>query len=268
MKKLLNLLLVVVGAIGLTGCVTPGKPFQVVQPIPGKGVLYVYNDLSRRGPCEVLINDGVVGCLRGKDYLAFQCQPGPVSVGTGWETEINNVTVNVETGRQYYVTVSSRYLTGRAVFSLGLAPDKFDIRPRLVTEQEAMGQLKRCGLVESGKGLADELWGKVTPGTDLGELGTIYVDAGEKESKTAPFLVAGLIARGYQVKSGRIQDMPPDTRCVVKIREHWFWDLGTYLLRLEVEFLNPQTNTVYASANVRRAEVQGRRDRRSWRPRC
>ena len=53
--------------------------------------------------------------------------------------------------------------------------------------------------------------------------------------------------------------MLPDTECLVKLHEKWFWDSGTYLLTLEVELLNPQTKAVLASAKVRRAIPQGRR---------
>jgi hypothetical protein len=260
MKKLFSLFLVITTATMMTGCATKGKPFQLVQPIPpGKGVLYVYNDPSHRGLSEVLINDSAVGCLRSADYLAFLCQPGPLTVSTGWETVINSATVNIEPGSQSFVSVDCRFLTGRAIFSLGLAPDKFDIKPKLVPEQEALGQIKKWGLVGPNHGLASEVTGNVAPGTDLTRLKIFYVDVGEKSWETPPFFVSGLSARGCTVKSGAAGDMPADTECLVKLHEKWFWDLGTYLLTLKVELLNPQTKAAYASATVRRAEPQGRR---------
>lgn len=249
-----------IAMLGITGCATKGKPFQAVQPIPpGKGVLYVYNAPSHRGPSEVLINDSAVGHLRGADYLAFLCQPGPLTVSTGWEKELNEVTVNIESGRQQFVGVEFRALLGRAIFSLGLAPEKNDIKPMLVPESQALTQIKKSGLVEASRGLATELSGKVTPGTDLASFKKVYVDVGEKKWETPPFIVSGLSARGYTVKSGAAEDMPADTECLVKLREKWFWDLGTYLLKLQVEFLNPQTKAVYASATVDRRIPQGRR---------
>ena len=260
MKRLLYVWLVLVGAGLMTGCATKGKPFQAVQPIPsGKGLLYVYNDPSHRGRCEVMINDSGVGCLRGADYLAFQCPPGPLTVGTGWETEITNLTVLVETNAQTFVRVECRALIGRAILSLGLAPDKFNITPRLMPEPEALAQIQKMGLGESCHGLASDFVGTVTPGTDLAVLKTFYVALGEKESKTAPFIVSGLSARGREVKTGPARDVPPDTQCLVQVREDWFWDLGTYLLTVHVEFLDPKTKAVYASAKIRRAEPQGRR---------
>ena len=70
------------------GCEATGKPlqavpFQAVRPIPaGKGIVYIYapaqwglGNLST----DVLINNSVVGCVREKDYMAFQCQPGQLA---------------------------------------------------------------------------------------------------------------------------------------------------------------------------------------------
>ena len=82
---------------------------------------------------------------------------------------------------------------------------------------------------------------------------------GQKNWETPPFLVSGLKARGYTVTSGAAGDMPTDTECLVQLHEKWFWDLGTYLLSLKVELVNPQTKAVYASALVKRASPQGRR---------
>ena len=260
MKKLLTLFLAISTAAVMTGCATKGKTFQLVQPIPpDRGILYVYNDPSHQGLSEVLINDSAVGCLRGRDYLAFLCQPGPLTVSTGWETELNHAAVNIEPGSQQFVSVDCRYRLGRAIFSLGIAPTKFDIKPKLVPEGEALGQIKKWRLAEPDHGLASEVTGKVAPGTDLTRLKVVYVDVGEKSWETPPFIVSGLSARGCTVESGAAGDMPPDTECLVKLHEKWFWDLGTYLLTLEVELLNPQTKAVLASAKVRRAIPQGRR---------
>jgi hypothetical protein len=259
--KKINLLGLVMAGLFLFGCATAkGKPFQALQPIPAdKGVLYVYNDPAHRCPSEVMINDSAVGHLRGGDYAAFLCRPGPLTVSTGWETEINSALLNIAPGSQSFVSVDCRYRVGRALLSLGFAPDKFDIKPKLVSEQEGLAQIQKWGLVEASHGLASELSGNVTPGSDLALFKTLYVDVGEKGWETPPFIVSGLSARGYTVKSGAAENMPADTECLVKPVEKWFWDLGTYLLELNVEFLNPQTKAVYATAKVRRAIPQGRR---------
>jgi hypothetical protein len=260
MKKLLNLFLFITSAALLAGCATKGKPFQAVQPIPpGKGVLYVYNAPSHRGPSEVLINDSAVGYLRAADYLAFLCQPGPLTVSTGWETELNSTNVTIEPGSQSFVSVEFRSLLGRSLLTLGLAPEKNDIKPKLVPEAAGLAQIKKTGFAESGHGLAAAFSGTVTPGTDLARFKTFYVDVGQKNWETPPFLVSGLKARGYTVTSGAAGDMPTDTECLVQLHEKWFWDLGTYLLSLKVELVNPQTKAVYASALVKRASPQGRR---------
>jgi len=244
----------------LTACATvpKGPPFETVQSTPkDDGILYIYD--HNRGPrlssvniSEVLINDNVVGKLYRRDYLAFQVKPGPVKVSTGWGTKLNDVKVDIEPSNQYYVRVNSHPM----FFSM---TDKWVIRPELVAEQKAMEEIKDCFYTEPGKGLADELMGKSTPGTDWSKIKKIYIDMGKKKWKAAPFLAEGFRKRGFVVKTGMADGMPEDTEALVRVNEHWFWDLGTYLLALEVEIMNPQTGDFYASAKVRRAWPQGRR---------
>lgn len=247
--------LILVGLL-LCGCATPkGKPFQLIQPVPqGKGVLYVYG-----GPGEVMINDNAVGNLNGPDYLAFLCKPGPLTVSTGWKTEINNAPVNITSGSQNFVNVKSRFTFWRQLFTLGIASKKFDIKPKLVAETDALKQIKDRRIAAPSHGLTEELSGKVTAGVDFTKFKKIYVDVGKKSRNTAPFIVSGLKARGYTVSSGTAAAMPADTDCLVKLDEFWFWDLGMYLLKLKVEFINPKTKAVYATAKVERAWPQGRR---------
>ena len=259
-KAFVGVLLAIAQVGVLTGCMTKGKPFQAVQPVPpDKGVLYVYNDPAHRGPCEVLINDSAVGLLRGADYMAFLCSPGPLIVSTGWETNLNSIKVDMAPSAQSFVSVDTRVHMGLSMVTLGLAPGVVEIRPKAVPEGEALAQIKKLGHIQASRGLADELTGSVTPGTDLSKLKSFYVDSGEKSWETPPFIVAGLIKRGFTAKLGPAAELPAGTDCYVKMRERWFWDLGSYLLKLEVEFLNPQTKAVLASGVVRRADPQGRR---------
>jgi hypothetical protein len=253
--KIICLLGLALAGLPFAGCSAPkGKPFQAVQLIPaGKGVLYVYNIPSQHNNSEVLINDNAVGCLRGIDYMAFLCQPGPLTVSCGWKTELNSTTVNIESGSQSFVGVESHVVYS----SLGVAT--FNIYSKLVPEQEALGQIQKMYLIKSNHGLAGKYSGNITPGTDLSSFKKVYVDIGKNDWQTSPYIVSFLTTRGYTVTSGMADAMPADTECMVKLKEGWFWDLQTYLLDLKVEFLNPKTKAVYASAYVWRAVPQGRR---------
>jgi len=259
-NKTYSILAAIVGAAVLTGCVNKGKPFQAIQPIPaGKGVLYVYNDPSHPGGCEVLVNDNAVGLLGGANYLVAQCKPGPLTVTTGWGTELNSATVDIKPGSRNFVCVDSRFPLGRAIVSLGLAPEKFYFTPKVLPEGDALPQIQKMGLAELGHGLADEFSAKVTPGINLSGLRKFYVADGEKSWQSPAFIASGLSRRGNVVRSGPASAVPADTQCLVMVREHWFWDLGSYLLKLEVDLVNPQSKAVMASAVIRRAMPQGRR---------
>ncbi len=262
MKKLLIPVFIAVLTIIFSGCATiKERPFHVVQPIPSdKGIVYIYSDSSDSEPIEVLINNSAIGLLKKNEYIVVQCKPESVNVSAGWETEVNNVMINVEPGRQYYVYLESQSLFfPRQIFSLGLMPHKRDLKPMLVTESVAMSQLKKARQTERNNGFASVKLNKMTTNTELSKIKRMYVDIGKKEWETAPFLADGLILRGYEVKTGLAGDMPSDTQCLVKIQETWFWDLTTYLLALEVKIMNPQTKEDYAIASVTRAVPQGRR---------
>lgn len=238
------------------GCAPDGKPFAAVQEIPaGKGIVYVYNPDRFKVPCEILINDSAVGCLHGHEYLAFRCQPGPVTVSTGWQTELRSVTLNVLPGQAYYVHVDVDSHVQLFAYH------QQEITPSLEKAQDIMDDLKECRLSthELGLGLASERWGRVDAPKELAAVKTIYVDAGEKGWESPKALIELLKARGYNATMGPMADMPPSTQCLVRVKEYWFWDMGTYLLDLQVEFVNPQSKAVIAAAKVHRAQPQGRR---------
>jgi hypothetical protein len=234
-----------------------------VQPIPaGKGIVYVYQsspgtwnyDINR---VEVFINNNVVGCVQGKEYMAFQCTPGPVAVSTGlnvaWQTidmnTMTSVSLDVRPGGQYYVRVQ---------FSMPFLHNP-TVVPTVVADDDALGQLKECTLGEPGKGLADVLSGDVTPGVNLNDIKSVYVIQNKEDATTAPLVADRLRALGYAVRTGPAREMPPGTQCLVKIQEQWFWDTATYLLELRADLIDPRIPLTFASGTVRRVAPYSRR---------
>ncbi len=244
------------------GCAS-AKPFQAVQPIPtGKGIVYVYEGAPghlgfNAVLIEVFMKNNVVGCLQGNDYLAFQCAPGPVAVSTGFMVpgeaitadSMSSVTLNVEPGGQYYVKVEYS----------APAFQNARITPTVVPEQDALAQIKDCTAGQPHLSLAATLSGNVNPGVDLKSFKSVYVIDDKDDSTTAPLVADRLRAQGYVVRTGLAENMPADTQCLVKIQEQWFWDLTTYLLQLQIELRNPQTQASYAYGTVRRVQPRGRR---------
>jgi hypothetical protein len=244
----------------LGGCGIRGPLYQPVAAIPeGKGVLYVYHpkrcESPYNGACEIMINDQGFCTLDSYKYMPIICNPGVIKVGAGWAEEVKDVEVPIEAGKAFYVSVECHY----QVMALGFGPKyaTYDVTKK--DEAGAKEGISDCHMTESRVGLEQEYWTKPTPGVNLSELKTIYVIDEEGKADTTPCIVEELKKRGVTAKSGKQKDMPADTACVVQADEQWMWDMGTYLLNLEIKFTNPKTQSLLADAHIRRAWPQGRR---------
>jgi hypothetical protein len=248
------------GPCFLAGCGVSGPLYQPVLSIPpGKGVLYVYHPYRCQSPynraCEIMINDQSFCTLDSDKYIPVICTPGTLKVGAGWAEEVNDVELQIEPGKASYVMVECH---GK-VMALGFGPEyaTYDVTKK--DEAGAKELLADCHMTDSRAGLAEEYWSKPTPGANLSELKTMYIVDEEGKLDTTPCITEELKGRGFAVKSGKLKDMPADTACVVNADEQWMWDMGTYLLGLEIKFANPKTQSLLADAHVRRAWPQARR---------
>jgi hypothetical protein len=72
----------------------------------------------------------------------------------------------------------------------------------------------------------------------------------EDDDKALNAVQQALAARGLVATGGPLSAMPGSTDCKVIVRPHWFWDMGKYLLRLEVELSDNKTgkNVGYAGS--------------------
>jgi hypothetical protein len=102
---------------------------------------------------------------------------------------------------------------------------------------------------------------------DLTKLKIYYVTpekpsekANERHQKTLEAVEDALRGRGYTVASGSASAMPADTQCKVLVNDHWFWDMGWYLLRLDLQMLDARNGTLLADGWVRRAAPSLRRE--------
>jgi hypothetical protein len=242
------------------GCGIRGPLYQPVASIPeGKGVLYVYHPKNCESPyngaCEIMINDQGFCLLDSYKYVPIFCTPGVVKVGAGWAEEVKDVEVPIVAGKASYVSVECHY----QVIALGFGPKyaTYDVTKK--DEAGAKEEIADCHMTESRAGLGQEFWSKPAPGVNLSEFKTVYVVDEEGKLDTTPCILEELKTRGVTAKSGKLKDMPADTTCVVQANEDWFWDMGTYLLNLEIRFTNPKTQTLVADGHIRRAWPQGRR---------
>jgi hypothetical protein len=243
----------------LGGC-GGGVMYAPMDPIPaGKGVLYVYHPRMCQSPysgtCEVLINNQGFCQLTSWNYVPILCAPGVYKVGAGWAEEVSNIDVQVEAGKASYVSLLCEYHeTG-----LGFGPKYATYEVKKVDEASAKEKIVDCSMTTLVTPMTAEFWTKPVAGVNVSELKTMYVVNEDGKADTTPSIVEELKSRGVTVKSGKLTDMPADTACVVKADENWMWDMGTYVLGLEIKFTKPKTQAVMADAYIKRAMPEGRR---------
>ena len=92
------------------------------------------------------------------------------------------------------------------------------------------------------------------PGTDLGTLKTFYVSKLPADGRGVERLIAArLNMMGYKATSGPSEKPPGPVDAIVTYQDKWMWDITMYMVQLDVQVRDPQTDMVLASG-------------RSWRP--
>jgi hypothetical protein len=99
-------------------------------------------------------------------------------------------------------------------------------------------------------------------GADLGKLKKFYIaydkEPNERHARTLRAVQTSLASRGT-AGMGMPSGMPPDTECKVVVRDHWFWDLQWYQLKLEISLFDPHTGALLGSGSSQRADPSLRR---------
>jgi hypothetical protein len=81
----------------------------------------------------------------------------------------------------------------------------------------------------------------------------------ERQRKTLKAVEDAVAGRGHTVGSGDVVAMPADTECKVVVEDHWFWDMGWYLLKLDIKLVDARNGTSLGWGWVRRAHPSLRR---------
>jgi hypothetical protein len=68
-----------------------------------------------------------------------------------------------------------------------------------------------------------------------------------------------LTGHGMPATSGLLSAMPADTQCKVLIHDQWFWDMGSYLLWLDIKFYDARSGALLASGHDLRSAPPTRR---------
>lgn len=81
------------------------------------------------------------------------------------------------------------------------------------------------------------------PGSDLSGINRLYVVHFEPDERNLHDLIRDeLIEMGFQADSGLRSGMPEDIDAIVTYEDRWFWDITNYMIQLNIEIRDPETN--------------------------
>jgi len=86
----------------------------------------------------------------------------------------------------------------------------------------------------------------VAPELRAGGLRYFVANHGQDERRIDQLIARELASRGFQVSSGFADERPERIDVLVVYEDRWFWDMGTYLLYLRIDFRDPESNVLLA----------------------
>lgn len=81
------------------------------------------------------------------------------------------------------------------------------------------------------------------PGSDISSINRLYIVHFEPDKRNLHDVIRDeLIEMGFKADSGPGSKIPNDIDAIVTYEDRWHWDLGNYMLQLNIEIRNPKTN--------------------------
>lgn len=88
-----------------------------------------------------------------------------------------------------------------------------------------------------------DIYSVKVPGSDLDEVNTFYVIRHDKDTRNLDITIAEELNKlGFNATSGFIDEKPDNVDAVVTYHDRWIWDLSLYLLQLEIQIRDSETN--------------------------
>lgn len=101
-----------------------------------------------------------------------------------------------------------------------------------------------------------QLTGDVDPSVDLSSLKSFYVVREADDDRGIEELIAAeLNAMGMTASSGDAAEPPSPVDAVVTYQDKWMWDITMYMLELNIDFRDPETNYPFATARSYRTSL-------------
>jgi hypothetical protein len=102
------------------------------------------------------------------------------------------------------------------------------------------------------------------PNTNLGLLKTFHVRKFSEDSRGLDKIIAKTLnGYGFKATDGPESIPPTPVDALVTYKDRWMWDMTMYLLELNIELRNPETNFMFASGNSYRTSLV-RKSPKKW----
>lgn len=94
------------------------------------------------------------------------------------------------------------------------------------------------------------------PNVDISNIKSFYVRQLPTDNRGLEVKIASQLNEfGYQATSG-VHELPTrSVDAIVSYTDRWMWDITMYMLELNIEFRDPDTNYVFASGNSYRTSL-------------
>ena len=93
------------------------------------------------------------------------------------------------------------------------------------------------------------------PNVDIASLQSFYVKKFEPDRRGLEQVIATKLEElGYEASSGT-GPVPAGVDAVVTYADHWAWDITNYMLEINIQFRNPQTDYVISNGNSYRTSL-------------
>ncbi|WP_417224670.1 hypothetical protein [Amphritea sp.] len=101
-----------------------------------------------------------------------------------------------------------------------------------------------------------QLISDVDPQVDISQMKSFHVVKFEKDNRGIEKLIANrLNSMGLQATSGTNATPPQPTQVIVEYRDKWMWDITMYMLELNINFRDPETNYQFATGRSYRTSL-------------
>ncbi len=94
------------------------------------------------------------------------------------------------------------------------------------------------------------------PNVDLSALNTFYVQKFSPDKRGLETIIANKLSElGFQATSGVSSAPTSSVDALVTYKDKWMWDITNYMLEINIEFRNPESNFMFASGKSYRTSL-------------